>query len=193
METYSCAFLLCVLVCEDNKQNVHWAVMFERCFFFSSSSDQVAVIGTRPASRHATVRRGLSVKPAPPPPTSKVPGTWFRTNAHKHKRTWGTPSVCVCVCMYGFVCFPPVFCVRRRGKTAGSGPRRSRTRQPWASPRSTNASQKTDKPELLFIPHRHGLNGAPSCPSFTLTPDPPTVQPCWLFLSASLYARVPLV
>lgn len=56
----------------------------------------------------------------------------------------------VCVCMYGFVCFPPS---SRRGKTAGSGPRRSRTSSHGHLP-VHNASQKTDKPELLFISHR---------------------------------------
>ena len=110
------------------------------------ASDRLALIGT---SLHPDTwqSEGAYWGSLFPP---KVPGAWFGTNAPKKKCTWGTP---VCVCMYGFVCVFLRLLLRQRGKTAGSGPRWSRTSSHGQLP-VRDASQEADKPELLFIPHR---------------------------------------
>lgn len=158
METYSYAFLLCVLVCEDNKQKCSLGCDV-REVFFSFCSDQVAVIGTglHPDMRQSGGAYRWSLLP-PEGVRYLIQNKCSQTQTHLRD-----PSVCMQV----WICvFSPVFCRVDGGKRqvvdcAGV------ERAAMGISRFTNASQKTDKPELLFIPHRHSLNGAPSCPSFT--------------------------
>lgn len=142
--------MLCVLACEDNKQNAHWAVLFVGCSYFfylficfwSGCCDRYL-----PASRHVTVQRGLSVKPAPPKGARcLIRNKCSQTQMHLRDRQ------CVYACM-DLCVFPRLLPSRRGEKTAGSGPRGSRKSSHGHLP-VHDASQKTDKPELLFIPHR---------------------------------------
>lgn len=117
-----------------------------RGVFFSFASDRLAVIGFRPVSRYVTVWKSLSVKPTPPEGARcRIRNKCSQTQMHLRDRQ------CVYACMD--LCVFPRLLSSRRGKTAGSGPRRSRTSSHGHLP-VHNASQKTDKPDLLFISHR---------------------------------------
>lgn len=77
--------------------------------------------------------------------SQKMPGAWFGTNAHKqqHKHTRGTPCVYVCVRVF-------LSLRGRRVRMAGIELRWSRTSS-HGHLAVHDASQKTDKPKLLFI------------------------------------------
>lgn len=99
-----------------------------------------------------------------PPSLPKVPGAWFGTNAHKHKHTWGTPSVRVHV----WICvFPPPFALVDGGvggwqvvDCAGV------ERAAMGISRFTTLVRKLTN-QSCFSFRTDGVNRAPSCPSLT--------------------------
>lgn len=92
-----------VFLCEDEKQNACWTVRFEGCTFLLLP---IRLPWWAPVCIQTCDRSEGPIGGRPPPPPPKVPDAWFGTNAHKHKRTWETPSLR----MHVWICaFSPSF------------------------------------------------------------------------------------
>ncbi len=135
---------VCVCVRERERENIisnrdaYWTVKFKGCTFLCFWS--VCRDGYWSASRHMTGQGASLVKPAlPKDARCLIRNKCSQTETQTHQRD----PVCVCMCV-----FPPL--TRRRVRMAGIELRWSRTSSHGHLP-VHDASQKTDKPKLLFI------------------------------------------
>lgn len=123
-------------------------------FFFFSAFYRFCLDGYWSASRHVTVRGASLLKPAlPEDARCLIRNKCSQTETQTHQRDLMCADVCVCRhrCVLSLF-FLSFFLLHSRWvKTAGAELRRSRTSSHGHLP-VHDASQKSDKPKLLFIP-----------------------------------------